>query len=93
MKIGPNLKKNLGVLSGREKTLITFLAIFVSVLAIVFPIIISGSTLYRITTLEDYKVGQLADETIFSPVNFSWNQLIEIMTTHDQQGFFLIPYL
>ena len=72
MQIGPNLKPNLGVLSGREKTLITFLAIFVSVLAIVFPIIISGSTLYRITTLEDYKVGQLADETIFSPVNFSY---------------------
>lgn len=72
MKIGPNLKKSLNVLTARQKALIIILAILVSLLAIGLPVIISGSTLYRITTLEDYKVGQLADETIYSPVNFSY---------------------
>ena len=72
MKIGSNVGRSFKALGAREKALIIILALIVAILAIIFPIIISGSTLFRITTLTDYKVGQLADETIYSPIDFSY---------------------
>ena len=72
MKISSNLRKSYRALSAGNKALIITLTLLVSILAIVFPVIVSGSTLFRIHTLSDYKVGQLADETIYSPVDFSY---------------------
>lgn len=72
MKISSNLRRSYRALSAGNKALIITLTLLVSILAVVFPVIVSGSTLFRIHTLSDYKVGQLADETIYSPVDFSY---------------------
>ncbi len=72
MKISSNLRRSYRALSAGNKALIITLTLLVLILAVVFPVIVSGSTLFRIHTLSDYKVGQLADETIYSPVDFSY---------------------
>ena len=72
MQIGSNIRKTIKNLSAREKALITIFTLIVAILAVVFPVIVDGSTLFRITTASDYRVGQLADETIYSPIDFSY---------------------
>ncbi len=75
--------KGLRDFSRSQKIAVIILVIVVAFLATAFPMLISGTSLTRIQTLKDYKAGELSDETILSPMNFTY--IDEVQTAKNKK--------
>lgn len=82
---------------GREKypvrtaALLCLLFIIITALAVVIPILIQSNSLYSVELLYDYRPGELANEDVIAPYDFSFDDEIATQAAREENARRVLP--